>query len=454
MGEDTFFALRSGHYCKEGAKLNLRASLVAMTVGALFIASLSTLTMWAKPAEAAFPGKNGKIAFGANNQVYNAISTKIYTINPDGSGTSPLTNTRVGDEDPAFSSDGSKIAFTLYGQYPSDTTDIYVMNADGSGRTNLTPGPGDVGSPCWSPDGSKIAFVQHVGGAYPDGNYDIYTMNADGSAKTDITNSPTLNEGEPAWSPDGTKIAFSGGQTPFGKPDIYMMNADGSNPTMLTTSSTDNASDYSPAYSPDGKTIAFSSNRNKLIDGDNDYDIYSMNADGSGVKALTTDYNYIGYGNDRSPAFSPDGKKIVYTEDDTGGNHQAMYVMNSDGSDKTPLGGTTDDTLSAHSPDWQPNTAPVITSRRPAPDSSTTDRTPAIAAKVSDTQTDLSKTDIRLRLDGKAVARKNFSYDQNTNKLRYVPSSNLSFGTHEVRVTVHDDVGLGKTQTWSFKIVR
>src|SRR5262245_14688613 len=90
--------------------------------------------------------------------------------------------------------------------FSSDRTgkqyDIYVMNADGTGVTNLTNHAGNDMNPAWSRDGSKIAFQSNR-----DGNFEIYVMNADGSNQTRLTNN-RANDVVPSWSPDGDRVAF------------------------------------------------------------------------------------------------------------------------------------------------------------------------------------------------------------------------------------------------------
>ena len=69
------------------------------------------------------------------------------------------------------------------------------MNADGSSQVRLTNNQNDDLHPAWSPDGSHIAFT-----SYRDGNAEIYVMNADGSDQTNLTNNPG-GDWQPAWSP-------------------------------------------------------------------------------------------------------------------------------------------------------------------------------------------------------------------------------------------------------------
>ncbi|MCK6630065.1 MAG: DPP IV N-terminal domain-containing protein [Anaerolineae bacterium] len=83
-----------------------------------------------------------------------------------------------------------KLAF-VYNQ--NDYSEIYVVNADGSGQTNLTNQPNFDSAPAWSPDGTKIAFE-----TYRDENWDIYVMNADGSNQVRLTRNRGY-DGNPDW---------------------------------------------------------------------------------------------------------------------------------------------------------------------------------------------------------------------------------------------------------------
>ena len=144
------------------------------------------------------------------------------------------------------------------------------MNADGSVVTRLTNSSLFDGAPAWSPDGTKIAFASNR-----DGSTQIYVMNADGSLQTRLSNN-SATESTPAWSPNGDKLAFTTNKD--GNVEVYVMNANGSGQVRLTSNA---ATDTQPAWSPDGTKIAFTSNR----DGNNE--IYVMNADGSAQTRLT-----------------------------------------------------------------------------------------------------------------------------------------------------------------------
>jgi Tol biopolymer transport system component len=105
------------------------------------------------------------------------------------------------------------------------------MNADGSSPQRLTTSQGTDENPAWSPDGSKIAF--DTDRSEP-GNLDVWVMNADGSAQHPVAASPAL-DALPAWSPDGRQIAFASERSGKSKRRVYVMNADGSGVRLLTS---------------------------------------------------------------------------------------------------------------------------------------------------------------------------------------------------------------------------
>ena len=279
-------------------------------------------------AAASFPGANGKIAFQTNRDG----NSEVYAMNPDGSAQTNLTNNSAADVSPAWSADGSKIAFTR--TISGGTSEVYVMNADGSGQTRITNNSASDFEPAWSPDGTKIAFARERSF----GVVDIYVMNADGNNETRLT-STGLFDLYPAWSPDGSKIAFV--RAIFGgTSEVYLMNADGSSQAQLSPS--DGRLAQSPDWSPDGTKIAYGGGFGFGATAD----AYVINADGSSQTNLTPS---TPASSDQSPAWSPDGTKIAFLSDrDANGE---IYAMNADGSGQTNL---TNNPAADDDPDWQP----------------------------------------------------------------------------------------------------
>lgn len=240
---------------------------------------------------------------------------QIYVMNADGSNLTRLTTTPGDNMVPNWSPDGTQLAFH---SNRDGNWEIYVMDADGSNQRRLAANPAEDSHPVWSPDGRRLAFHSNR-----DGDYDVYVMNADGTGVTALTRNQA-DDAWAAWSPDGRQIAFS--STAAGSWDIWVMNADGSGLTNLTQGAApfppgphpvsrslifnwalrrdpaQPASNIVPTWSPDGSRIAFMSNRDGL------YDIYLMNADGTGPMDLTqTDLCP-----EVAPSWSPDGSKIAF----------------------------------------------------------------------------------------------------------------------------------------------
>jgi len=138
----------------------------------------------------------------------NGYTGHIYAMNSTGGGESQLTHGQ-GESSPAWSPDGSKIAFAARNDDPPGNGlanyEIYVMSSDGTSLTRLTTDPAVDNSPAWSPDGSSIAFLSNRVGLYSIG---VYSMNADGSGQTKLAGGSTFGgldwQPKPAASPSST----------------------------------------------------------------------------------------------------------------------------------------------------------------------------------------------------------------------------------------------------------
>ena len=244
---------------------------------------------------------------------------EIYTMNPDGSNQTRLTNNTGYDLSPSFSRDGSRIIYYF-------DNDIWVMNADGSNKTLVNNHPASDYQPAFSPDGSRIVFTSNRDGT----NGDIYVMNADGTNVIRLTNNSAWNH-DPSFNHDGSKIVFISHPV-GGNSEIYVMDADGSNQVNLSTHPD---YDIDPEWSPDGSKIVFRSDRDGFSE------VFVMNSDGSNQTRLTTAM-YSG-----QPAYSPDGNKIVFGSVRDGNTE--IYVINADGSGATRL---TDHPAGDTEPTW------------------------------------------------------------------------------------------------------
>ena len=236
---------------------------------------------------------------------YIIIHRNICVMNADGSGSVQVTEDNSEDYAPTWSPDGSRIAFT---SYRSPQGVIYTINGDGSGLWRITLDEYSNVQPAWSPGGSLIAFS-----SLRDGDLDIYVVNTDRSGLTQVTDTSYRDETEPDWSPDGTQIAFASGSDEGS--GIFVVNLDGTGERLVYASP---GKPRSPAWSPDGHRITFASDVG--VDGAENLEIFVVNVDGTGLTRLTNRPN-----RDSDPAWSPDGRKIVFTSDLVGNSE--IYVM-------------------------------------------------------------------------------------------------------------------------------
>lgn len=259
----------------------------------------------------------------------------------------------VRDGAPSWSPDGTEIAY--FSEQPDGNADLFVMNADGTRVRRLTETADDEGGPAFSPDGSSVAFDTDR-----DGNFEIYVVGADGTGLRRVTDHPGRDVA-PAWSPDGRSLVFMSDRE---RPefDVFRVDVDGtglvrltrdgsnwfpqfapvaperiamhvwrdvhvldlatSELTRLTTAPGDG---MYPTWSPDGSQIAFMSARNGRTE------IFAMNADGSDQRRLVS----MATGSAIDPRWSPAGTHIVFVHvpEDTAdagqdeSHERAIYVV-------------------------------------------------------------------------------------------------------------------------------
>jgi Tol biopolymer transport system component/DNA-binding winged helix-turn-helix (wHTH) protein len=214
----------------------------------------------------------------------------------------PITSAPGEAMGPRLSPDGTRIAYA-WSDSTQSTPNLFVQTIDGAGRLQLTNVSGRA--PAWSPDGSNIAFVMVDGAGSA-----IAQISSLGGSPRVLARVPVAPILGIDWSPDGRQIAFSSHDAPFSTFRINLVSADSLAVRGLTAGGHATVGDAFPVFSPDGQSVAFA----RFVT-ETSADLYIARVDTRAEQRLTFDDQNI-----TALAFTPDGQAIVFASDRDGGS--------------------------------------------------------------------------------------------------------------------------------------
>jgi TolB protein len=241
----------------------------------------------------------GRIAFVANQ----GGNWELFVMNGDGTGMVQLTESPLDERSPAISPDGAQIAYTT-----SDGA-LRVMNMETKSATQIPLPANRYGYPTWTGDGSGIIYtVYKFTPGNEDADFFLYSFK-DRKEQPFLTQ--TGPQDYPSFSAEANALAYisSAATVVAGvgsrvTQELWVVSLKDSKPAQLALGS---ENETRPAWSPDGKWIVFSSNRK------GNPDLWAINSGGEELTQLTDSPAA-----ETSPAWSPDGGQIVYVSTASG----------------------------------------------------------------------------------------------------------------------------------------
>ena len=298
---------------------------------------------------------------------HNDYRSSIYVCGNDGSFTRRLTTFDAKDTRPAWSPDGTRIAFL---SNRSESSQIWMIRADGGEAWKVSDLSDGITAFEWSPDGTCFVAISKSDGAPAtsgssddtneksdvrhitrirykadgDGFLDdkvkhLWIVPVNGDKPRQLTHSDTHDD-SPRWSPNGREIAFvtnrSSGREWNTVSEVWVIPAGGGDERRLLGG--DTAKFASPSWSPDGTQLAAVGNWNAEAGGSVNDNLWVISAGGGEPRNLTEDFDRsIGdsamsdvYTPSNSyPTWTSDGQQILCLASDSGSTHLYSVDLNS-----------------------------------------------------------------------------------------------------------------------------
>ncbi|MES1925241.1 Tol-Pal system beta propeller repeat protein TolB [Salinisphaera sp. T31B1] len=261
-----------------------------------------------------FVGKKGyflsRIAYITMAKEGGGLRYRLIVSDYDGNNPATVYSSRDPIMSPAWSPDGSKLAYVAF-DVNRGRSSLRVQDLASGNIREISSRSGINGAPAWSPDGRRLAMTLSFRG-----NPDIYTYDLNTNQLTQLTNNGAIDT-EASWSPDGSRIVFTSDRG--GKPQVYRMRSDGSSVERL---SYDGESNQRASYSPDGKQLTL------VQKSGNGFRIAVMDLDNNNIRIVSDGPL------DDSPNFAPNGQAIIYAKQ---GRNNELATVSTDGQTRSRL---------------------------------------------------------------------------------------------------------------------
>jgi hypothetical protein len=420
----------------------LKRRTIASIGCAVALVAVALLSFAASAGATPLPGENGRIVFTSYQNLGQARAELFLLPVPFSTGGGTLsppiaTSATERHRHPTWSPDRTKIAYAR-GVSASNTYDIFVEDLtsplSATNPKNLTLSPGsNEDRPAWSPDGTHIAFEKDNG---VPADRDIFVASAaNGSGQTNITNTAAAIEGAPAWDPTGSTIYYEKGnaQNPAANTDIVKRSISypGGVPTVgaetLAVADENNHPEIQPAISPNGDKICYGTGYPGAPTTDIKVALLT-NTPSSGTKVSVNPTSY-------DCTWSPDNTMVAYTAG--GGSSGDLVMVRADGTSlfETPLATGADIQTN---PDWAPDGRPECPNSTAT---ATSGRAMTIPVQCNDTGPQYERSDVKEFISGQpqnGTATQEFAGEP----IIYTPNPNL-VGTDFIEIQSFDDFGFG-----------